>query len=132
MDAEQQRLYDLAAGWEDSDAEVTVSGRDAAVLEEAGAKLTPVKGKGGVFTITGKDLFAAAEKLKKSAEKKSPRGEPVPLSEMTQTPNQASIGGPTEAKAKASEAAHEDDGEGDGGTESADTKHAKGKGKHAK
>jgi len=53
-----QRIKDLAAGWKDSDAEVTVNAADAALLG------VPVPDGRQHATLTGKELYAKAKAVR--------------------------------------------------------------------
>lgn len=86
MNPEHKRIVELANGWEDSDAVVTLSPGDALLLTSVGAKVTPGRRAADPSTIVGRELYAAAETIQKSYVETPAGAQP--------TPNQQSVTGP--------------------------------------
>jgi hypothetical protein len=86
MNPEHKRIVELANGWEGSDAVVTLSPADAALLKSVGATVTGGTKPTDPAKITGRELFAAGERLKASWHE-TPEG-------ANPTPNQQSVTGP--------------------------------------
>ncbi|MDY3555310.1 Rho termination factor N-terminal domain-containing protein [Gemmata sp. JC717] len=83
MKPEHKRIVDLAAGWEDSRATVTLSPADALLLTSVGAKVVPGKRAIDPVTITAPELCDAAAAIL-AGDFETPEGaEP--------TPNQQSV-----------------------------------------
>ena len=86
MNPEHKRIVELAAGWEDSDAVVSLSPGDAALVASVGAPVTPGKRAGDPSSIVGRELFAAAERLRATWVETPEGAQP--------TPNTLSVTGP--------------------------------------
>lgn len=86
MNPEHKRIVELASGWEDSDALVSLSPADALLLKSVGAPITPGKRPGDPSSIVGRDLYAAGETIRTRFVETPEGAQP--------TPNQQSVTGP--------------------------------------
>ncbi|VTR96037.1 unnamed protein product [Gemmata massiliana] len=84
MNPTHKRIAEMAAGWEGSKAEITLSPRDAQLLTERGAKVKPGRREFDPATIAAPDLCAAVEEMlldsirdELGIEKEAPKVEPV-------------------------------------------------------
>ncbi len=84
MNPAHKRIAELAAGWEGSKAEITLSPKDAQLLTERGAKVKRGPREFDPHTISAPDLCAAAEEMlldgirdELGIEKDEPKVEPV-------------------------------------------------------